>query len=441
MCGILAYYSNNTESLIDFKNVLIKLQHRGQDSCGISYIESKEHKIINEKTFNALETKIHNIKSRNIIGHVRYTTSGGKNTPIYQPYLSSNKFGPYSMIFNGNIPIDHYFESNKYTSDTLMIIDYLNTNSYKTNNWSELLKNFMEHFKKSYSLIIQTNDSLFILRDSYGVRPLYYTEYKNSNSYKFSSESYVFKTVETPKEIKSGTIYGLNKYGLKQIYDYGRYYQSHCLFEYIYFLNKKSIFEGTYVSNYRSKVGEILANQDKILQSSPNEYIVVGVPNTGNDYAISYSNTSGIKFENYITKNKEINRTFILKTNEERNKYANLKYIFNHNLKNKNIILIDDSLVRGITLKNLIKNLKEFGVNEIHVRIASPPIDDTCIYGIDIPTKEELIFNSYNKKEDLVSFFKCDSIKYLHIDKLKYALDDFDKKCTMCLNKDPKLEW
>ena len=481
MCGILSYYSNNPQSLIDFKNVLIKLQHRGQDSCGISYIQDGIHKIVNEKTFGELATKIKNIESRSIVGHVRYTTSGSKTEPVYQPYYSSNKYGKYSLVFNGNIPIDHYYENSKYTSDTIMIIDFLNEQSHQKMNWIELIKYFIEFFNKSYSLIIQTEDSMFILRDSYGVRPLYYTasiseedsllseedsllseedsllskedsllseedsllseEDSLYKTYKFSSESYVFDSRENPQEIKAGTIHVLNKSEFKCIYDYGRYYQSHCLFEYIYFLNKNSHFENTKVSDYRNKVGAILADQDIEFKNSLDKYIVVGVPNTGNDYALSYSKSSGIQYENYITKNKGVNRTFILKTNEELNKYANLKYIFNENIKNKNIILIDDSLVRGITLNNIIRNLKEFGVNEIHIRIASPPIEDTCIYGIDIPTKEELIFNSYNNKQDLVSFFKCDTIKYLNINKLKDVLTDFDKKCTLCLNKDPTLEW
>jgi amidophosphoribosyltransferase len=440
MCGILAYYSNNSQqTLLEFKNDLIKLQHRGQDSCGISFIKNHIHHIVNEPTFKELENKINNKESTNIIGHVRYTTSGSKSEPIYQPYYSENKYGKYTLIFNGNIPI----YNDTHTSDTLMIIYYLNETSedININTWLDLLKKFIENFDKSYSLIIQTATDLFIMRDSYGVRPLYYTENVDTNTYKFSSESYVFKESDNPIEIKAGTIFSLNTSGFKNIYDYSRYYQSHCLFEYIYFLNKKSHFENTKVSEYRIKVGEIMAKEDVDMLWESEEYIVVGIPNTGNDYAISYANTIGIKYKNYITKNNDVNRTFILKTDIERHKYANIKYIFNENIKNKNIIIIDDSLVRGITLINLIRNLREFGVNEIHVRIASPPINDTCIYGIDIPTKKELIFNSYDNISQLTAALKCDSIKYLNISKLKEALADFNNKCTMCLNTDTNLEW
>lgn len=442
MCGILAYYSNNTLELEEFKEKLKKLKHRGQDSCGISFIEESKHNVINEKTFTALSEKINNKSSRNIIGHTRYTTSGGKDTPIYQPFYSSNKFGEYCLVFNGNIPINKYLDNSDYTSDTLMIVDFLNTMSYEHENWIDLLKFFIDYFEKSYNLIIQTKDKLYIIKDSYGVRPLYYIENKQTNTYIFSSESYIFENFNTPKEVKAGEIFGLNKYGLKKIYDYGRYYQSHCLFEYIYFLNKESNFDSVLVSTYRKNVGELLAKQD--LESEcflNNNYIVTGVPNTGNDYAEKYSETINIAFKNYITKNKNVNRTFILKDNNERNKFANLKYIFNEELKGRNIILIDDSLVRGITLKNLVKNLKDFGVNEVHVRIASPPIIKPCLYGIDIPTQKELIYNSYNDTKKLNNFLNSDSLKYISLKKILSVLPNSDKKCSLCLINDPTLEW
>ena len=325
-----------------------------------------------------------------------------------------------------------------------MIIDFLNTMSYEYSNWIELLKFFMTYFEKSYCLLVQTKDSLFIIKDSYGVRPLYYSEKKYSNTYIFSSESYIFEKYEAPKEVKGGEILALNKYGLKKIFEYPRDYQTHCLFEYIYFLNNNSKFANVEVKEYREKIGIILAEQDeksKFFSQNKENYIVVGVPNTGNDYAIPYSKTLEIPYKDYITKNKNVNRTFILKDNNERNKFANLKYIFNENLKGKNIIVIDDSLVRGITLKNLVKNLKEFGVNEVHVRIASPPIINPCLYGIDIPTQEELIYNSFDNTEKLKDHLDCNSLKYVAVQKLVNVFPDSKNKCTLCFNNDPLLEW
>ena len=142
---------------------------------------------------------------------LRYITSGGSD--IHQPYISSNNFGSYSLIFNGNIPTNEYDKN--FNSDTLMIIDYLNKNSYNHTTWIELLKSFLNNYKKSYSLIIQTNESMFILRDKYGVRPLYYTENLSNNSYLFSSETCIFDSSSFPREIKAGTLHALNRYGLK----------------------------------------------------------------------------------------------------------------------------------------------------------------------------------------------------------------------------------
>ena len=184
-----------------------------------------------------------------------------------------------------------------------------------------------------------------------------------------------------------------------------------------------------------------MAYRDKDFFEKINDNLIVcGVPNTGNDYAITYSNTIGIPYKEYIIKNNEVSRTFILSNNEEREQYANAKYIFDPRIKNKNIILIDDSIVRGVTLKILINNLKDYGVNNIYVIIASPPIYNTCNYGIDIPTKKELIFNKIEEKE-IHNYFGCEVVKYLDLYLISYYLDDYLNKCTMCLKPNPNLDW
>ena len=444
MCGILAYYSNiNNYDIHSFIDKLKKLHHRGQDSVGVSFIFENSIVTINEKTFDDLYKKTAGLKSRNILGHTKYTTSGAKNNNINQPFSSNNKFGCYSLIFNGNIPLNEYNLEQKYNTDTEMIIDYLNNSSIceENNTWLKVLEEFIQKFGRAFCIIIQTIDTLYIMRDNHGVRPLTYTHHNNANTFTFSSESRVFDKNETIYEIDCGTIHGLNKYGKKELHNYPSAFQTHCLFEYIYFLNKDSLFENTNISSYRQNIGKLMAKRDKVYFESFNkDFIVCGVPNTGNDYAISYANEIGFKYEKYILKNNEVSRTFILSNDEERNKYANIKYLFDKNIKNKNIILIDDSIVRGITLKNLIKNLKEFGVLQIHVVIASPPIVNTCNYGIDIPTKEELIFNNVDYF-DLHEFFGCDTISYLDLELLNEALPDYYNKCTKCLRNDPLLEW
>lgn len=271
------------------------------------------------------------------------------------------------------------------------------------------------------------------MRDRFGVRPLYY--YEDSNYFLFSSETNILPTF---KKINSGSIYKINNNKLEMLYFNPNLLENHCLFEYIYFMNKESEFEKTNVHEYRKQAGRLLADNDKYDFENKENYIVCGVPKTGNDYALTYAEQIGITYNNYIMKNSNVNRTFILKNNEERNKYAKVKYLFSPLIKNKNIILVDDSIVRGITLKNLVKNLKEYGVKEIHVRIASPPVNNVCNYGIDIPTKKELI---YDEHINLKNYFECDSLKYLPLHQVLSLFDDCDHKCYQCLSKDVNLEW
>ena len=441
MCGILAYYSNDKEiNLNVFINKLKKLHHRGQDSVGISYLYDGVLKNKNYNTFKELIENTKNINSKSILGHTKYTTSGKKNNSINQPIFSNNSLGDYFLVYNGNIPIE-YSSSNTYSNDTLMIINFLNENSSKYNNWNILLEKFYDTFERAFNIIIQTTDKLFILKDRYGVRPLTYIFIKESNTYIFSSESYLFDNNKPLKEILAGSLHELNKYGLNEIINYPNLFEKHCLFEYIYFLNNKSMFEDTKIEIYRKEIGRLMGLRDKkYFEELNKEFIVCGIPTTGNDYAESYAKTLGFDYKNYVLKNSEVNRTFILSTNEERSKYANIKYLFDTNIKNKNIILIDDSVVRGITLKNLIRNLKEYGVSSIYVVIASPPINDTCVYGIDIPTKEELIINNIDGTK-LHEYFGCEKIKYLDLDLLNQALPDYFNKCTLCLKPDINLEW
>ena len=234
MCGILAYFSNCKQLLLhDFIEKLKKLHHRGQDSVGISFLyEGKINKVY-ALSFDELLIKVQNIKTISILGYTKYTTSGKKNNTINQPILSNNKFGEYSLIFNGNIPMNKYNLKKKYENDTMMIIDYLNNQSKNSKNWKELLEKFIDKFERAFNIIIQTYDKFYVMKDNSGVRPLVYTYSKNLNTYLFSSESCVFDNSQDIQEIYAGTIYGLNKYGLKKIHDFPKLLQSHCLFEYI----------------------------------------------------------------------------------------------------------------------------------------------------------------------------------------------------------------
>jgi amidophosphoribosyltransferase len=449
MCGILGYFSTTLNIEISkFSSMLYKLNHRGQDSCGISFLNNtQKFESIKKNNFNNLDDVIKRLyysgSTLNILGHVQYITSS-KNAPITQPCYSKNAFGYYSFVFNGNIPTHLYKKYNHYSSDTQLILDFFNTNSIHHDEWYTLLEQFMTTFERSYSLIIQTKYGFYIMRDRYGVRPLFYLK-KPKNTYIFTSEVCIFTSEELSKnkltEVKAGEIISL-KNGIIVKSNMKQSREAHCLFEYIYFLKKESIFENIHATNYRYHIGEKMGMLDiDFCDRQSVKPIVVGVPNTGNDYALSYANTCELEYKNYITKNKNIGRTFILKNNKERTMHAERKYIFDERMKGTDIILVDDSLVRGITMLILIKHLLEFGVGEIHIRIMSPPVISPCLYGIDIPTKDELIYNSYSGEKELSAHLGCTSLKYLNLEHHKNVVPDYEKKCVDCFSPKPKYNW
>ena len=332
----------------------------------------KNSELLNQK-ITEINDKIKIQKFPILLGHTKYTTSGGKNNNINMPHYSKNELGEYALIFNGNVPLNNE-EKSKYINDTQMIIDFINkeSNSKNINSIEEVLIRLIETYERAFSMIVLFNNQLYILRDKYGVRPLYY--YEDEHLFLFSSETSVLNelkknmgsgtincinsgTINEINCINSGTLSKIVNNKLKVIHDFPNLFEKHCIFEYIYFMNKESEFENKLVKKYREEIGKLIAKNDHGIFNKQ-EYIVCGVPNTGNDYAIPYSKEINIPYKNYVIKNNIVNRTFILKNDEERNKYANVKYLFDTNLKNKKIILIDDSIVRGITLKKFDKKFE-----------------------------------------------------------------------------------
>ena len=447
MCGILCLISKNNIDLNSFLIMLNNLQHRGQYSFGYSYLNNnklytenirgliKNHNINNIPDYNA-------IKSNLFIGHTRYITSGSKTNDVTQPVLCRmSKFGEFAFAFNGNITIS----TQEYDVDTLYIKDYfLKADSNKYSSFEAILIAFMKECDRAYSMILYHNNCVYLMRDRYGVRPLMYMF--NSNNIIIGSESIdIEKSKEVYSDVKAGEIIRIKDFKLESIYTFeGITNVGNCLFEYIYFMNKTTTWNSINVEEVRGKYGEKLAQieNEKSILNNKKDYIVVGIPKSGIPSAKSYASTLGIEYKQFITKNKNINRTFILDTEAERKNVATQKYIFDDEIKNSRLIIFDDSIVRGITMETLVKSLKEFGALEVHVRIASPQIKYTCEYGIDIPTRNELLMNKYDSIENAVNYLGCDSVTFLDIDNLSSCMPNFNTLCTGCFNNDYKeLEW
>lgn len=437
MCGILCLISNVSESNSNFLKILQNLQHRGQDSFGYGFLvdTSLKTEVSNSLIKNFSIQKF--FKSNVFLGHTRYTTSGSKNNNSSQPIIDKFKFGEFMFVFNGNIPLDNT-QKEEFNLDTELIRKFLIKNSEIHNTIDELLIFFIRSFPRAYSIILYCNNNIYAFKDRYGVRPLSYRINTTQQNLLLSSE---FQ--QDSVEIEAGELIKFNNLQKTSVYKYGNISKASCLFEYIYFMNENTIWYDHKVKNVREEFGILLAKNDYD-NFNNKDYIVIGIPQSGIPSGKAYAKHLNLQYKQLIEKNRKVQRTFILKDNTERTKISNKKYIFNKELSGKKIIIIDDSIVRGITLKTLISNLKLQDVKEIHVRIAAPEIKFTCQYGIDIPEKNELLVNRFKDNKEIVENFKCNSLKFINLDEVKKnnILKNFNDLCTGCFNNNYKdLEW
>lgn len=440
MCGIFAIYNDNysINNMKDLIYYMKRLQHRGKDGYGMVYLEDKSLVTIknNGEIKNDIHDRILDIYSKSCIGHLRYSTSGNsvKNGKVYKQELQplrgfSQDIGSFYIAHNGNIP-------NIKIHDTTYIKDILEKN---TDTFEEKLIKLMKTIPAAFSIVIITNQNdMYIMRDRFGIRPLCFGE--NNNKIYVSSESCSFKKkIKYIRDVYPGEIIKINNNGYRTIYQHDNSKLNLCTFEILYFLNEESFVDGLNIKNVRKNLGKVLAKKEKILKDKK-DYIVTGIPLTGILYGKSYAETLKLEYKQLIYKNENIGRTFIILNDNDRKKACNDKFIYDDNkIKGKNVILVDDTIVRGNVIKCIIKNFKKHGAKEIHVRIPAPPVIDICELGISIQTKEELIM--HNKTVDEVcNEIGADSLTYLTIDELEYFPKDSYNQCfTGYINPEIKL--
>jgi len=405
MCGILGIYSNKYIYNSELINLLKNLQHRGKDAYGISFLYKKKLFV------NKFKGKVKNIKKKNellvysCISQTKYTTSLKiLNEKTIQPLISKNKF--FSLVHNGNIPNLEIF-------DTQYLVNYIENSKYIY--FEDKLIDLINNVNVAYSIIILTkNNNLYALRDRYGIRPLC-IGYKNKK-YIISSESFIFKNNEYIRDIKPGELVKINNNGIESLYIHPKSKIGICSLELIYLMNEKSITDNYSVYELRKKLSHKLAKKDiknSKLDSHLNNNIVIGIPNTGIHYGKCYAQFLNLQYKQYIKKNTH-ERTFIHNDKNKIKKKCNKKFNYSNYINGKNIIIVDDSIVRGNVIKSIIQNLKRIGAKQIHIRIPSPPVIDTCELGISIDNKKELIMNGKNINE-LNNELGCNTIKYLDL--------------------------
>ncbi len=434
-CGVFGVYGCHDASDLCYYG-LHSLQHRGQEACGIvsrdgtNFYVEKGLGLVTE-VFN--ENNIAKLKGLTAIGHVRYSTAGGGGLENVQPMYFRHHTGNFALAHNGNIvnsnELKRYLEDGgsifQSTSDT-EILAHLIKKEKKESNRLLAISSALNMLEGAFSFLILTQDRLYCCRDKYGLRPLSLA--KLNGGYVVSSETCAFEVVGAKyiRDVEPGEIVVIDNEGLHS-YFFSQYQRRKmCAMEYIYFARPDSDIEGTNVHTFRKESGKLLYYQQPIKAD-----IVIGVPDSSLSAAIGFSEASGIPYEMGLIKNKYIGRTFIQPSQDLRERGVKMKLsAVSTIIKDKKVVLIDDSIVRGTTSKRIVKMLKEAGALEVHVYIASPPITSPCFYGVDISTYDELI-SAHKKIEEVRELIGADSLVFLNEESL-YKTSKRTELCTAC---------
>ncbi|MBP5444923.1 MAG: amidophosphoribosyltransferase [Acholeplasmatales bacterium] len=440
-CGVVGIFEFENKPITDsIYFTLQALQHRGQESAGIAVCESgviKQQKGLGLVNDVFKKEKLDEIKYGNMaIGHVRYSTTGLNNINNVQPLVIRHIKGNLALAHNGNLTnANELRQINEMhgaifhgSSDTESILYCIVRERIKAKSIEEAIENTMYKIKGAYSCVAMSPKKIIAFRDPNGFRPLSLGKTK-SGGYIVCSETCAIDSIggEFIRDILPGEIIVISDDGVKSILTHQNKKNSFCIFEYIYFARPDSILEGTSVHKARVESGRLLAKESPV-----DADIVIGVPDSGLDAALGYSIESKIPYTVGFVKNKYIGRSFIMPEQELRENMVNIKLnVIKENIKGKRVVLIDDSIVRGTTIKKIINLLKDAGASEVHVRIPSPPFRYPCYFGTDIDSKEHLIANKCGSIEEIKDYIGATSLAYISTNSLKKIA--INSKCGFCM--------
>ena len=430
-CGVFGIFSDGTIPPANAcYNGLLALQHRGQESCGIAVTDDgvidyhKNMGLVTEVFNNSI---LDSLPGQMGISHVRYSTAGGSVLENAQPLVMRYVKGTLAVAHNGNltnaVEIRRELEQTgaifQTTIDSEVICYVIARERLKCHSVEEAVAAAMQKIKGAYSLLVMSPRKLIAARDPHGFRPLCIGKY--NNSYVFASESAALDAcgAEFVRDVEPGEIVVADGDGIRSIKpDFGEKKKSLCIFEYIYFARSDSFIDGVSVYESRKQAGRILAREFPVEAD-----MVIGVPESGIDAAIGYSEESGIPYEKAIVKNGYIGRTFIKPTQSDRMKSVRIKLNpIADMVRGKRVVMIDDSIVRGTTIDRIVTMLREAGAKEVHMRISSPPFMWPCYYGTDIPSRGELIACNHTI-EEITKLSGADSLGYLPVECLSEMLN------------------
>lgn len=464
-CGIFGIFGSQHASLQTYYG-LHALQHRGQEASGIvsKSINDKGHSVFNIHKGSGLVTEVFSDRSvfhsmlpgKSAIGHNRYSTTGAsKSRKNIQPFIVHYRMGNLAVAHNGNLTNAKNLREElvnegaifQTTSDTEVILHLIARS--KLDNQIDQIKEALSKIEGAYSLVILTDDKLIAARDPFGFRPL--SLGKLNRAFVIASETCAFDLISANfiREIEPGEILVIDDnslindspFSLKLYAD--SHLTKHCIFEFIYFSRPDSFIFGHNVDKMRRRLGKVLARKHPVYDKDGDKVIVISVPDSSNTMALGYQTElekQGIssKLEIGLIRSHYIGRTFILPGQEKREIGVKIKFnTVKGVLQGRTIVLIDDSIVRGTTSKQLISLIKEANPKEVHMRIASAPITHPCYYGMDFPSKDELIANKFNSEvEKIKNYLEVDSLEYLTIDEMLEAVSEANVNnfCTACFS-------
>jgi len=430
-CGVFGIYNNKDAAALTALG-LHALQHRGQEGCGIVTFDG--NKFYTERRLglvgdNFTKGKVlKNLPGNCGIGHNRYSTAGNNLIVNVQPFFAQLHAGGFSIAHNGNLSNAMHIRNKlveegsifQTTSDTETIVQLIAKS--KRPKIIDKIVDAIFKIQGGYALVILTDKKLIGIRDPYGIRPLVIG--KLNNSYILASETCALDIIGAKffREVENGEVVVISENGIESLKPFPKMKERPCIFEYIYFSRPDSIIKNVSVYEYRKKMGSNLAKE-----SSLNADLIIPVPDSGVPAAIGYAEERKKNVELGIIRNHYVGRTFIEPTQQIRSLGVKLKHSINKTLiKNKSLILIDDSLVRGTTSVKIIKMLYEAGAKEVHMKIASPPIKYPDYYGVDTPNKKELLASNFDL-EGMRKFTNATTIQFLSIDGL-YKSMGFNKR-------------
>jgi amidophosphoribosyltransferase len=426
MCAIVGVYGSENAAKIAYY-ALFAMQHRGQESTGISTADNEKIRLIKDRglvTEVFDEDKFKLLKGCCAVGHNRYSTAGDDSVLDAQPVFARYKLGEISVVHNGNL-INKLEVRNELIENGAIFQTGMDTENIvhliaksQKDTLADRIKDMLTKIEGAYCLVIQSRKKMFVIRDRYGIRPLSLGRLSNGG-WIVASETCAFDLVGATfiRDVKPGEMLIFEE-GCEPVSEQIFEPNYHpCAFEYIYFARPDSIIDGKNVYQMRLQMGERLA------QEAPADVdLVLPVPDSGVASAKGFAKGLGVPFEMGIVRNHYVGRTFIEPTQEIRDIKVKLKLSpIRHLIEGKRVAIVDDSLVRGTTSKQIVKMLKEAGATEVHMRIAAPEIKYPCRYGIDTPTKAELISSS-KSVEEVASIIGADSLGFLSIEGLVDAL-------------------